>query len=85
MREQRLALKELRGLQDEVILPADKRNTTIPMRRFLTTRKGWMWTYTNAKLEGDLIATHQVGELSHPLGFTAFLKLKSHLDPLSHA
>ena len=29
MREQRLALQELRGLQDEVILPADKCNTTI--------------------------------------------------------
>ena len=38
MREQRLALKELRALQDEVILPADK--WTMPMR--CATRKSWM-------------------------------------------
>ena len=33
MKEQRTALKELRGLEDEVILPADKGNATVMMRR----------------------------------------------------
>ena len=32
-KEQRMALKELRGLEDEVILPADKENATVMMRR----------------------------------------------------
>ena len=32
-KDQRIALKELRGLEDEVILPADKGNTTVMMRR----------------------------------------------------
>ena len=32
-KEQRTALKELRGLEDEVILPADKGNATVMMRR----------------------------------------------------
>ena len=31
-REQRTALKELKGLKDEVILPADKENATVMMR-----------------------------------------------------
>ena len=30
-KEQRTALKELRGLEDEVILPADKGNATVMM------------------------------------------------------
>ena len=32
-KEQRTALKELRGIEDEVILPADKGNATVMMRR----------------------------------------------------
>ena len=32
-KEQRTALKELRGLEDEVILPVDKGNATVMMRR----------------------------------------------------
>jgi len=31
--QQRTALKDLRGLEDEVILPADKGNVTVMMRR----------------------------------------------------
>ena len=31
-KQQRTALKELRGLEDEVILPADKRSATVMMR-----------------------------------------------------
>ena len=33
-KDQRTALKELRGLEDEVILPADKGNATVMMRRY---------------------------------------------------
>ena len=33
-KEQRTALKELRGLEDEVILPADKGNATVMMRTY---------------------------------------------------
>ena len=33
MKDQRTVLKELRGLEDEVILPADKGNATVMMKR----------------------------------------------------
>lgn len=33
MKVQRKALKELRNLEDEVVLPADKGNATVVMRR----------------------------------------------------
>ena len=34
MKDQRTALKELKGLKDEVILPVDKGNAAVMMRRY---------------------------------------------------
>ena len=58
-KEQRTALKELTGLEDEMILPADKGNATMMMRC-------WEQGPTGGKLRGDPTAT-QENRLSHKL------------------
>ena len=61
MREQRTALKELKGLKDEVILPADKGNMTVMMRRcnYDGKMEEMMGTGTYGKLRGDSTATQE--------------------------
>ena len=61
--DQRTALKELRGLEDEVILPADKGNITVMMR---CDYDGKMEEMPYGKLRGDPTAT-QENMLSHKL------------------
>ena len=60
-KEQRTALKELRGLKDEVILPADKGNATVMMRRCNYDRRmeEMLETGTYGKLRGDPTATQE--------------------------
>ena len=59
-KEQRTALKELRGLEDEVILPADKGNATVTVRRCDCDGKMEMLgTGTYRKLRGDPTATQE--------------------------
>ena len=60
-KEQRTALKEFRGLEDEVILPADKGNATVMMRRCDYDRKmeEMLGTGTYGKLRGDPTATQE--------------------------
>ena len=67
-KEQRKALKELKGLEDEVILPADKGNATVVMRRedYSTKMKGMLETSTYRQLGKDPTAT-QEGRLSRKL------------------
>ena len=62
-RDQRTALKELRGLEDQVILPADKENVTVVMRRCDYDRK---MERPYRKLRGDPTPT-QENRLSHEL------------------
>ena len=64
-KEQRKALKELRSLEDEVILPADKGNTTVMITREEYDRKmrGMLNTATYKRLKKDPTAT-QEGKLS---------------------
>ena len=54
-KDQRIALKELKGLKDEVILPADKRNATVMMRRcdYDGKMEEMLGTGTYGKLRGD--------------------------------
>ena len=60
-KEQRPALKELRGLEDEVILPADKGNATMMMRRcdYDGKMEEMLGTGTYGKLRGDPTATQE--------------------------
>ena len=60
-KEQRTALKELRGLEDEVILPADKGNVTVMMRRcdYDGKMEEMLGTGTYGKLRGDPTATQE--------------------------
>ena len=57
-KEQRKALKELRGLEDEVILPADKENATVIMTRedYDTKLRGMLETAIYWQLKKDLAA-----------------------------
>ena len=67
-KEQRKALKELRSLEDEVILPADKGNATVRITREDYDRKmrGMLDTATYKRLKKDPTAT-QEGKLSQRL------------------
>ena len=66
-KDQRIALEELRGLEDEVILPADKGNATVMMRRCdYDGKMEMLGTGTCGKLKGDPTAT-QDNRLSHKL------------------
>ena len=58
-KDQRTVLKELKGLKDEMILPADKGNATVMMRRCDYDRKmeEILGTGTYKKLRGDPTAT----------------------------
>ena len=60
-KEQRTALKEPRGLEDEVILPADKGNATVMMRRcdYDGKMEEMLGTGTYGKLRGDPTATQE--------------------------
>ena len=60
-REQRTALKELKLLKDEVILPADKGNATVMMRRcdYDGKMEEMLGTGTYGKLRGDPTATQE--------------------------
>ena len=65
---QRKTLKELGSLEDEVILPADKGNATVMMRRddYDTKMRGILDTATYRQLKKDPTAT-QEGKLSRRL------------------
>ena len=59
-KEQRTALKELRGLEDEVILPADTENATVMMRGCdYDGKMEMLGTGTYGKLRGDPTATQE--------------------------
>ena len=59
-RDQRTVLKELRGVEDEVILPADKGNATPMMRRCNCDGKMEMLgTGSYGKLRGDPTVTQE--------------------------
>ena len=60
-KEQRTVLKELRGLEDEAILPADKGNATVMMRRcdYDGKMEEMLGTGTYRKLRGDPTATQE--------------------------
>lgn len=60
-REQRTALKELKDLKEELILPADKGNATVVMRRedYHTKMMGMLETNTYRRLRGDPTATQE--------------------------
>ena len=62
-KNQRTVLKDLRGLEDEVILPVDKGNATMIMRRCDYHRKmeEMLGTGTYGKLRGDPIANQENG------------------------
>ena len=65
--KQRKALKELRGLDDEVILPADKGNATVVMKEDYETKiRGMLETSTYRQLQRHPTAT-QENRLSHKL------------------
>ena len=68
MWDQRLALKELRGLEVEVILPADKGNATVMMKRcdYQGTLDEMLRTDTYGQLKGNP-TTPQERRLSHKL------------------
>ena len=59
MKAQRIALKELRGLEEEVILPAKKGNTTVMMRCDYDGKIEMLETGTYEKLRGDPTATQE--------------------------
>ena len=67
-KEQRKALKELRSLENEVILPADKGKATVMMNRedYDTKMRGMLSTATYKQLKKDPTAT-QEGRLSRKL------------------
>ena len=58
-KEQRKALKELRSLEEEVILPADKGNATVMRRRedYDTKMRGILDVATYPRLKKDPTAT----------------------------
>ena len=56
---QRIVLKELRGLEEEVILPAEKWNTTVMMRCGYDGKTEMLDTSTYGKLRGDPTATQE--------------------------
>ena len=60
-KEQRTALKELRGLEDEVFLPADNGNVTVKMRKcdYDGKMEEMLGTGTYGKLRGDPTATQE--------------------------
>ena len=60
-KEQRKALKELRSLEDEVILPADKGNATVVMTRgdYDSKMRGMLDTTTYRRLKKDPTATQE--------------------------
>ena len=60
-KDQRTALKELKGLKDEVILPVSKGNATVMMRRcgYDGKMEEMLGTGTYAKLRGDPTATQE--------------------------
>ena len=60
-KEQRTALKGVRGLEDKVILPADKGNATVMMRRcdYDGKMEEMLGTGTYGKLRGDPTATQE--------------------------
>ena len=60
-KEQRKALKELRSLEDEVILPADKGNATVMMTRenYDTKLRGMLKTATYRQLKKDPTTTQE--------------------------
>ena len=59
-KDQRTALKELKGLKDEMILPADKGNTTVMMRcDYDRKMEEILGTGTYEKLRGDPTATQE--------------------------
>ena len=62
-KEQRKALKELRGLEDEVILPVDKGNATVMMARenYDTKLRGMLETATYRQLKKDFTAAQERG------------------------
>ena len=57
-KDQRKVLKELRSLEDEVILPSDKGNATVMMTRenYNTKLRGMLETGTYRQLKKDLTA-----------------------------
>ena len=57
-RHQRTALKELMGLEDEEILPVDKRNATVRCDYDRKTEE-MLGTETYGKLRGDPTATQE--------------------------
>ena len=61
MEDQRTALKEFKGLKDEVILPVDKGNAAMMMRRcdYDGKMKEMLGTGTYGKLKGDTTATQE--------------------------
>ena len=65
-KEQKKALKELRSLEDEVILPADKGNATVMMTRenYDTKLRGMLETATYRQLKKDLTAAQKRGLMS---------------------
>ena len=60
-KEQRKALKELGSLEDEVILPTDKGNATVMMRRddYNTMMRGILDTATYRQLKKNPTATQE--------------------------
>ena len=60
-KDQRTALKELRGFKDEEILPADKGNATMMMRRcnYDGKMEEMLETGTYRKLRGDPTVTQE--------------------------
>ena len=59
-KDQRTVLKELKGLKDEMILPADKENTTVMMRCGHDGKiEEILGTGTYEKLRGDTTATQE--------------------------
>ena len=60
-KEQRTVLKELRGIKDEVILPADKGNATVMMGRcdYDEKMEEMLGAGTYGKLRGDPTATQE--------------------------
>ena len=60
MEDQRTALKEFKGLKDEVILPVDKGNAAVMMRRCdYDGKMEMLGTDTYGKLKGDTTATQE--------------------------
>ena len=60
-KDQRTVLKELKGLKDKMILPADKGNTTVMMRRcdYDGKMEEILGTGTYEKLRSDPTATQE--------------------------